>query len=316
MQGCACLRAARPQRRPPGRPRPAALAPHGALPGALQRARPVLRPPPRLLLPPRNGRGDRQGRGPRVGGPRSIVAQPGPCRPGGPVQQRFRLSGRTCARRRPRRDLSFRSQRPGHTRPAGACSPGCGGAPLRQALAQTGAHGMSLNGFAGATAHFEPALIGEVVEASTTEFLAQAVELDSAPPFGVFVQVATDDPLTVYGVVAHVQTAGIDPGSRAIMRGHGDIRDERIYEENPDLPLVLRTTFRAMVVGFAQDDTIYQFLPPRPPRLHYSVFTCAPQKVREFTVTSLDYLQALLTAAEVPVDELLAANLRYTASHS
>src|SRR5258708_4596057 len=135
-------------------------------------------------------------------------------------------------------------------------------------------------------------LMGEVVEASTTEFLAQTVELDSAPPFGAFVEVATEDSLTIYGVVAHVQTAGIDPGSRAIMRGHGDVRDERIYEENPDLPLVLRTTFRALVVGFLDGHELYQFLPPRPPRLHYSVSVCAPETVRTFASTGLDYLVA------------------------
>jgi hypothetical protein len=157
-------------------------------------------------------------------------------------------------------------------------------------------------------------LIGEIVEASTTEFLAQAVELDLAPPFGAFVEVAGEDALTVYGVVAHVQTAGIDPGSRAIMRGHGDVRDERIYLENPDLPLVLRTTFRAVVVGFGEGERLHQFLPPRPPRLHYSVFTCSSDTVQAFATASLDYLVALLNAADVPVDELLAANLRYTAA--
>lgn len=170
---------------------------------------------------------------------------------------------------------------------------------------------MNLNGLA----HVEPGLVGEVVEASTTEFLSQALELDAAPPFGAFVEVA-DDALTVYGVVAHVQTAGIDPGSRAIMRGHGDVRDGRIYEENPDLPLVLRTTFRALVVGFAEHGQLHQFLPPRPPRLHYSVFLCPPRTVVRLTREELDYLQALLNAAEVPVDELLAANLRYVASSS
>jgi hypothetical protein len=168
---------------------------------------------------------------------------------------------------------------------------------------------VSANGFA--PGQRDPHLVGEVVEASTTEFLAQALELDSAPPFGAFVEVATDDALMVYGVVAHVQTSGIDPGSRAIMRGHGDVRDERIYQENPDLPLVLRTTFRALVVGFAQDGSIYQFLPPRPPRLHYSVFTSPPRTIHAFTRAGLDYLQALLYAADVPVDELIAANLRY-----
>jgi hypothetical protein len=170
---------------------------------------------------------------------------------------------------------------------------------------------MSTNGLI----HNEQAApVGEVVEASTTEFLAQAVELDSAPAFGAFVEVATDDGLTLYGVVAHVQTSGIDPGSRAIMRGHDDVRDERIYEENPDLPLVLRTTFRALVVGFSEGGRLYQFLPPKPPRLHYSVFTCEPRGVRDITGAGLEYLQALLNAPDVAVDELLAANLRYCAA--
>ena len=170
---------------------------------------------------------------------------------------------------------------------------------------------MSLNGYM--HGHGEPTQIGEIVEASTTEFLAQAIELDSAPPFGAFVEVATDESITVYGVVAHVQTAGIDPGSRAIMRGHGDVRDERIYQENPDLPLVLRTTFRAVVVGFEERAQLHQFLPPRPPRLHYSVFTCPAPTVHAFTQAGFDYLRVLLNAPEVPADELLAANLRYTA---
>jgi len=166
---------------------------------------------------------------------------------------------------------------------------------------------MSLNGV-----HVEPKLTGEVIEASTTEFLAQAQHLDAAPPFGAFVQVATDDGLTILGVVAHVQTSGIDPGARAIMRGHDDIRDDRIYQENPDLPLVLRTTYRALVVGFTEGGSIYQFLPPRPARLHYSVTPCTPAAVRSFTDAGLDYLGALLAGTEIPIDELLAANLRLT----
>ena len=162
------------------------------------------------------------------------------------------------------------------------------------------------------TVHY-PVLAGEVVESTTTEFLVQTLALDAAPPFGAFVEVVADEQLTVYGVVAHVQTTGIDPGSRAIMRGHDDVRDARIYLENPDLPHVLRTTFRALVVGYADGGALRQYLPPRPARLHYSVFTCPPETVRRFTA-ELDYLQAMLGGFEVPVDELLAANLRYAAA--
>jgi hypothetical protein len=167
----------------------------------------------------------------------------------------------------------------------------------------------SLNGVHEAPA----ALAGEVIASSTTDFLAQARELDAAPPFGAFVQVVSDDGLTILGVVANVETGGIDPGARAIMRGHDDVRDDLIYQENPDLPLVLRTTYRALVVGFAEGGTVYQFLPPRPARLHYSVVPCSPAAVHTFTEAGLDYLGALLAGTEVPVDELMAANIRLVA---
>ncbi len=159
-----------------------------------------------------------------------------------------------------------------------------------------------------------PAPLGEVVESSTTSFLAQATELDAAPSFGSFVRVTHDDGTTIYGVVAHVETTGIDPGARPIMRGHDHVRDGLIYEENPDLPHVLRTTFRALTVGFARDGRLFQFLPDRPPRLHYSVHPLNPNAVCAFTDAGLDYLATLLAAADVPSDELVAASIRHTAA--
>jgi hypothetical protein len=157
-------------------------------------------------------------------------------------------------------------------------------------------------------------LVGEVIESSTTDVLAQACQLDAAPAFGSFVRVSGGDGgLSVYAVVAHVQTASIDPGARAVMRGHGDVRDDLIYRENPDLPLVLRTTFRCAVVGFEAGPSVYQLLPPTPPRLHYSVYAASAEDVCRFTEAGFDYLRTLLNVAEVPTDEMLAANLRLTA---
>jgi hypothetical protein len=153
--------------------------------------------------------------------------------------------------------------------------------------------------------------VGELIESTTTDFVAQAVELDRAPPFGAFVHVAADDGLVVYGVVAHVQTAGIDPGARPIMRGHGEVRDSLIYAENPDLPHVLRTTFRALVVGHAEHGACRQLLPVRPPPLHYSVWMTPAAEVRLFTDRGFDYLETLLGAAS---DELVAANIRLVAA--
>lgn len=156
--------------------------------------------------------------------------------------------------------------------------------------------------------------LGEIVESSTLSFLAQACVLDEAPPFGSFVRVTTDNGLVVYGVVAFVETAGIDPGARAVMRGHDDVRDRRIYEENPDLPHVLRTLFQARIVGFSDGATFYQYLPPRPPHLHYSVLPVPRDQVRAFTEAGLDYLDSLLTVTDIPADELVAASTRLAAA--
>jgi hypothetical protein len=159
-----------------------------------------------------------------------------------------------------------------------------------------------------------PELVGELIESTTTDFVAQACELDAAPPFGAFVQVVADDGLVIYGVVAHVQTAGIDPGARPIMRGHGAVRDSLIYAENPDLPHVLRTIFRSLVVGYAEGGTYRQVLPAHPPRLHYSVWLTPADQMRAFTDSGFDYLGTLLASPEVATDELVAANIRLTAA--
>ena len=156
-------------------------------------------------------------------------------------------------------------------------------------------------------------LIGEVIESSTTEVLAQACQLDAAPAFGSLVRVSGGDGgLDTFAVVAQVQTAGIDPGARAVMRGHGEVRDDMIYRENPDLPLVLRTTFRCALVGFEADASVCQLLPPTPPRLHYSVYVATAAEVRRFTDAGLDYLRTLLGTTEAATDEMLAANIRLT----
>ena len=171
---------------------------------------------------------------------------------------------------------------------------------------------LSSAGLNGSTSH-SPHLVGELIESTTVDFVAQAAELDAAPPLGAFVEVGTDDGLTVYGVVAHVETAGIDPGARPIMRGHGDVRDGLIYAENPDLPHVLRTTFRSLVVGYGERGRVHQVLPARPPRLHYSVWTAPALAVRDFTDSGFDYLTTLLGAPDAATDELVAANVRLTA---
>ncbi len=151
--------------------------------------------------------------------------------------------------------------------------------------------------------------IGEVIEASTTEFLAQSYTLYDAPPFGALVR-AADSAITIYGVIYRTETTSIDPGRRPIARGRDEPSEEDLYRNNPQLPKLLRTDFHALTLGWSAGKTIGQYLPPRPPRVHAFVYACSPAEVIAFT-ESLDFLPLILGAgAGVPVDELIAATLR------
>lgn len=175
--------------------------------------------------------------------------------------------------------------------------------------------------------------VGEIVEASSCDLVAQSVRLHEAPAFGSLVRVpvapATSPlpsalPTDLYAVVAETRTASLEAGGRPIARGHADVVDAAIYRENPDLEHVLRTEFKALLVGFrtaaaspgmegAAPGPIYQHLPPLPPPLHYSVYACTPAEAIAFT-ERLDFLRTLLAAPAGVADELVAACVRAAAA--
>jgi hypothetical protein len=159
--------------------------------------------------------------------------------------------------------------------------------------------------------------IGEVIEASTTRFTAGAYELLEAPPFGALVRAATRaEGMGVYGLVYEIRTGSREPGGRAVVRGRTysgrELYDDEIYAENPDLAEVLQTEFSALTVGFVEGDRIYQYLPPQPPPVHYSVYECHAAELARFSEGS-DFFRAALFGAQIPSDELLAAALRAAA---
>ncbi|MEL7409814.1 MAG: hypothetical protein AAFN00_23240, partial [Cyanobacteria bacterium J06558_2] len=54
---------------------------------------------------------------------------------------------------------------------------------------------------------------------------------------------------------------------------------------------------------------IFQYLPPRPPQIHQSVYHCDAEEVVHFT-EKLDFLRTLLAAKDIPVESLVAASVR------
>ena len=151
--------------------------------------------------------------------------------------------------------------------------------------------------------------VGEVVEASTTDFVAQCYELYQSPPLGSLVK-TRDEPIDLYGIVYHATTGSLEPGRRPIARGKDEASEEEIYRSSPQLLKLLKSEFHALVAGHRVGDKLYRYLPPKPARIHGFVYQCSPEEVKEFS-GSFDFLSILINARlPVATDEMVAATLR------
>src|SRR4030042_687582 len=88
--------------------------------------------------------------------------------------------------------------------------------------------------------------VAEVIEASTTEFVAQCYELYQLPPLGSLVK-TIDAPVELYGIVYNATTASIEPGRPPTARGKDEKDEAAIYQSNPQLLKLLRSEFTALV---------------------------------------------------------------------
>jgi hypothetical protein len=159
--------------------------------------------------------------------------------------------------------------------------------------------------------------IGEVIEACTTDFVAQCYELYESPSLGCLVktrgdvvpgQVGTED--QIYGVVYKILTTGMEPGRRPIARGKEELNEDEIYRSSPQLFKLLKSEFNVLVVGFRTGDKVFQYLPPRPARIHGFVHLCVPEEVKHFS-RSFDFLNILLKSrVDIAIEELVGASLR------
>jgi len=151
--------------------------------------------------------------------------------------------------------------------------------------------------------------VGEVIEASTTDFVAQCYELYQIPPLGSLVKTG-DSAVELYAVVCNAATTSLEPGRRPIARGKDETSEEEIYRSSPQLMKLLKSEFGALVVGHKAGDKLYHHLPPQPAHIHSFVYQCTSAEVTEFG-QSFDFLNILLNARlPVPAEELISASLR------
>ena len=151
--------------------------------------------------------------------------------------------------------------------------------------------------------------VGEVIEASTADFVAQCYELYQMPPLGSLVKTGGSE-LELYAVVYNATTTSLEPGRRPIARGRDEESEEAIYKSSPQLEKLLKSEFGALVVGHKVSDKVYHYLPPKPAHIHSFVYLCPSEEVKEFS-QSFDFLSILLgTSLALPKDELISACLR------
>lgn len=165
--------------------------------------------------------------------------------------------------------------------------------------------------------------IAEVIETSTTEFLAQCLEPEDLsfpvmPPFGSWVR--SQDEVSgnqIMAVVYYATTSPIDSVHRAVAMG---LSLAELREQQPQIFAMLKTEFRAAIVGYLPPHSgvngsrhtmgqVYQYLPPRPPQIHQAVHQCEPAEIIHFT-NELDFLRTLLQVNGAPVEALTAAAIR------
>ncbi len=154
--------------------------------------------------------------------------------------------------------------------------------------------------------------IGEVVEASTSQFTVQCYDLYGSPPLGSLVRCGPPE-ASVYGIVCEVVTRGVDPGRRSTLRGREVEDEDAVYRDNPQLARLLSTEFSALAVGYRDGSALHRWLAPDPPRIHAFVYACEASVLRELSA-SLDFAPVLLSAPIVAADDVLAAFLKSAAA--
>lgn len=168
-----------------------------------------------------------------------------------------------------------------------------------------------------------PSHIGEVIETSTTQYLAQCLEPEDLkfpqmPPFGSWIKSYDEESGNkILAVVTYVTTTPIDSVHRARALG---LSLAELREQQPQIFAMLKTEFKAAIVGFETPERnnngssnslgkVYQYLPPRPPQIHQAVYNCGASEVVHFT-DNLDFLRTLLQVKDIPVESLVAAAVR------
>jgi hypothetical protein len=152
--------------------------------------------------------------------------------------------------------------------------------------------------------------VGRIIRSSTTRFAVGCQVLrPQVPIFGSLVKVRVLGEDEIYGLIHDVRMEE-DPFVRQMASVTEDLRPEYIEDmrRNRQVPIEVGV----LVVGYRHDGVVFHRLPPQPPLSLDVIHTCVAGELVEFS-HRFDYFRLVLDQADLPADELLAANLRYAA---
>jgi hypothetical protein len=150
-------------------------------------------------------------------------------------------------------------------------------------------------------------VVGRVIRSSTTRFaVACQVLRPEVPIFGSLVKVRALGDEEVFGLIHDVRMED-DPFVRQMSIADG-VPPETI--EDMRLKRLVPIEVDVLVVGYRRAGTFHHRLPPQPPVSLDVIYTCTKEEVRSFT-DGFGYFRLVLESADVPADELLAANVRF-----
>jgi hypothetical protein len=151
--------------------------------------------------------------------------------------------------------------------------------------------------------------VGRVLRSSTVSFSIGTKTLASdVPRFGGFVKVAAPDGGDIIGLIYDVVIED-DLFARQLIGAEVSAEYIADQRQNRQVPIEISV----LVVGYARDGKMYQYLPAQPPIALDEIVTCNRDEIVKFT-DDFTYFRTVLNAKDAPADELLAAALRLAAA--
>ncbi len=156
----------------------------------------------------------------------------------------------------------------------------------------------------------EQPLIGRVTRCSTRGFVG-AVRLPEPdmPAFGTFCNTeAQQGRSQVVGLIYDISI--VDDEFARQMASADSLSPEQLADtqENRQVPV----EYSALAVGYADGEGYRHSLPPQPPLTLAPIYPMTAEETSQFT-QKLDFLPLILSAQQIPTEELLVAALRHAA---